>query len=268
MFATDTKSPNIGGFSRQLYHNAIQFAKNKSETDSDFREAWNSGYTRKVQRSKISKTPGSASVVAMDSLGRYLFVLEHKSEKKQNLFGIPGGKSEFGEHPLDTAAREFQEETGHFVHGGVLDIHYVAKKSGSPDLIIFIHVYNWKNNLIPISPKSAKIPGSCTVYMTLLSLQTALDATRMGEELYLTLDEQNRLIYRDAKKVNVFEVKREKKLEIVQEPLYIANEPMDAIRANGIRIRQAHRNDLNNSSVLGIFEKILKHPIEDITDSE
>lgn len=249
------KLPNVYGFSRELYEEALQFAKKKALTDPDFEKAWNSSYSKKrISRgsdppNKGQKKLGSASVVVMDSRGMYLNVIE----KRQNQlpFGIPGGKREPGEFILDTVVREFWEETGCYVHGHVLDIYFSPKNK---DMIIFVYVYDWSKDLVFCKADGVE---SSTIYMTLLSLQTTLDATQLGEELYFTLDDNNRLIYRDPLKVRNLEQKRQKKLTIIQEPLFMADD-LSVIRANGIRIRQAHRNDLNDSRILEIFLDYLR----------
>lgn len=244
------KPPNIYGFSSELYGAIRRLALQKSLDDPDFKKIIHPNSTK----------ARSSSVMVMDAHGMCLYIIERN--QNQLPFGTPGGKREPGEHPIDTAAREFQEETGCYVHGSVLDIHLSQTKK---DLIIFVLVSDWKD-LVPCPPEKHR---SSTVYMTLLSLETALEATRFGEELYFTLDDENLLVYRDPKKVRKLEKQRGKKLTIVQERLFMSND-LDPIRTNGIRIRQAHRNDLNDSRVLEIFENSLKrpHPNIDSGDSE
>lgn len=49
-----------------------------------------------------------SAVLISDDEGRVL----HVRKKGTHMFMLPGGKPEPGEHPRDTAAREFQEELG------------------------------------------------------------------------------------------------------------------------------------------------------------
>lgn len=261
------EQPNIAGLSKQLYEEVLQFAAAKAQQDPAFKEAWdppkriyrkdpkNPGPPkhRKIQNPKKS---GSASVVVMDQQGMILMVIEQRNG--QLPFGIPGGSRNPGEHWLYTVAREFQEETRSYVHGKVLDIYF----SGNKDMIIFVQVKDWAKDLVPC-PLTQHT--SATVYMALLSLETMLDATRSGEELYFTLDGKNRLVYRDPKKVQNLEKKRGKPLSIVQNLLYKSCDNLDIIREKGVRIRQAHRNDLNNKKVLEIFQKCLNKTIVSIS---
>lgn len=252
--------PNVAGLSKQLYDEIQQLAEQKSLLDPVFEEAWNR-YKRTFRKDpknpgplnrpmvRKQKKAGSASIVVIDRQGMYLTIIEKHTNGLP--FGIPGGRLEPGESLSDAVAREFQEETNCYVHGKVVDI-YLSKNK---DMIVFVQVDDWGKDLVPCPPKEHT---SSTVYMALLSLETMLDATKLGEELYFTIDVENKLVYRDPKKVKYLEDTRGKKLNIVQKTLFVSLDDLEAIRENGIRIRQAHRNDLNNEEVLKIFRDCLE----------
>lgn len=233
--------PNIAGLSRKLYDEIKQFAKERFVTDL-------------THNSNVR----SASIFVIDKFGMYLTIIEKHVNGLP--FGIPGGSIEFGEHWIDAIAREFLEETKCYIHGSVMDI-YLSKK----DMLLFVQINNW-NDLVPCVYNK---PNN-TIYMAIISLQTILDATRLGEELYFTIDIDNKLKYRDPKKVKLLEDARGKQINIVQKTLFVSLDKLSVIREHGIRIRQAHRNDLNNPDVLRILENFVKKTmtIPSFLDSE
>ncbi len=65
-----------------------------------------------VKRFKIVDHPGAAAIWAVDN-GRLLLVEQYRPAAHRYTLEIPAGTIEFGEEPLDTARREFEEETGY-----------------------------------------------------------------------------------------------------------------------------------------------------------
>lgn len=57
--------------------------------------------------------PGASLVLAEDSDGKILLLKQYRHAQKQIYFELPAGKRDAGEDPLNTAHREFEEETGY-----------------------------------------------------------------------------------------------------------------------------------------------------------
>lgn len=72
------------------------------------------------------KLPEAACVMVLSSLGELLMVTRKNGEK----LGIPGGKVDFGETPIEAAVREFKEETGYNVKLEELELVYAMVVNG------------------------------------------------------------------------------------------------------------------------------------------
>lgn len=191
--------------------------------------------------SKPRKPPRSVSLVAINSNFAILTVLE--LIEQQLKFGIPGGKPAYNEHPVDTLAREFYEETGYMINGQFLNVLTIRN-----DMIIFVYVANSQQELVPLASQKPS-----ALYISWLSLETIIDATQLKEELFFQID-NNSLKYRDETITNQLANKRKKRLYVISEPVYISSE-LGTLQGRGFRIRQAFRNDLNNPKFMQILSE-------------
>lgn len=87
-----------------------------------------------LEEEKRNKKKSSSAVVFRDEVGRWLLVeLTYKSD-----FGLPGGKSERNESPIECAKREVKEEIGLDVHiERLLCIHYYYVEKFESEAIQF-----------------------------------------------------------------------------------------------------------------------------------
>lgn len=69
-----------------------------------------------MDTSEIIKSGFSARVICYEDLGRVLITQRSEHSKFRSLcHDLPGGKSDLNELPIETAAREFEEETGFII---------------------------------------------------------------------------------------------------------------------------------------------------------
>ena len=61
---------------------------------------------------EIVEHPGAVAMVAVDAEGYVTLVRQLREATRKRLLEIPAGTAEPGEHPLETAKRELQEECG------------------------------------------------------------------------------------------------------------------------------------------------------------
>lgn len=71
------------------------------------------------------------------------------SKKDLNAWSIPKGEFDQGEEPLDTAVREFEEETGIRITGNFLNLTPIRQKSGKT-----VHCFACEGDIDPSSVKS------------------------------------------------------------------------------------------------------------------
>jgi ADP-ribose pyrophosphatase len=67
----------------------------------------------KMSSREIVKHPGAVAVVPMTKEGNIVLVRQYRKALGKTIVEIPAGKLEKGENPLESAARELEEETGY-----------------------------------------------------------------------------------------------------------------------------------------------------------
>lgn len=85
-----------------------------------------------------------ASVVIVDVYNNILF-LKRNSKSFYDQWGLPGGKSDFGEEKNDTAIRELFEETG--IISDKRDLTYLGEKESATGFVV--NVFHLKLNRKP-----------------------------------------------------------------------------------------------------------------------
>jgi len=68
-------------------------------------------------------------------------------KKQEGWWTIPKGEIFAGEAPLDTAIREFKEETGHEVSAGFIELQPIVQKAGKK-------VFCWATDSIAVEPEN------------------------------------------------------------------------------------------------------------------
>lgn len=91
----------------------------------------------------MTPSPRLASSAILERDGRFLLVLRRNPPSK-DMYAFPGGRSEAGETPAETAVREFEEETGIAVRNprafATYDLRHPAK-DGSIASHFFLSVF-------------------------------------------------------------------------------------------------------------------------------
>lgn len=62
---------------------------------------------------ELVKHPGAVAIIAITDDDKIVFVRQFRKPLEKTIVEIPAGKLEQGEDPLETAARELEEETGY-----------------------------------------------------------------------------------------------------------------------------------------------------------
>lgn len=79
----------------------------------------------------------ASQILIENELGEFLCV---SRKDNHNLFGLPGGKSESGETPLDTAIRETREETGFDLLGNNLPLIFSKQNNSAISFTFYAKV--------------------------------------------------------------------------------------------------------------------------------
>jgi ADP-ribose pyrophosphatase len=126
---------------------------------------------------EIAHHPGGSAVVPLFDDGRVMLIRQLRYPFGRHLYEIPAGKISEGEHPVDAAAREFEEETG-WRAGSLQLLTSVYTSPGFCDEIIHIYL---GEQLAETDDGPRREEGEFTMTVSFFPLSAALAMVQNGE---------------------------------------------------------------------------------------